>query len=343
MAQENNATHWVLGGALLLIGLFVIIAFDLTRSQTETTTVQITQATPTVDAVKLCINEAVAVGSCVGVSEFTGANTTSTEMDLFVQVSDANGYGDIASVGGSLYRSSVGLAACNTGSIGAGSEYDGNSCYSNYDGQTSGGILSCAQNDIVSTTSAWWKCDVTLQYWMDATDPSSNFAAENWAMDAIVVDSQSNTGISVNPSTFRNNTVLSMNFGSSTISYGPMSLGATKAGVSVLGTAQGNSDVDMTIAANSAVMTCDGVGSANIPVANQRFGTSDSAYEALASALSNSPQDLDFEVNVNDNELLARTSETVAPSDTVFFGIGIPASGVSGTCTVAATLAAINH
>ncbi|PIZ54856.1 hypothetical protein COY25_01665, partial [Candidatus Uhrbacteria bacterium CG_4_10_14_0_2_um_filter_41_7] len=103
------------------------------------------------------------------------------------------------------------------------------------------------------------------------------------------------------------------------------------------------SDVDMTIAANSAVMTCDGVGSANIPVANQRFGTSDSAYEALASALSNSPQDLDFEVNVNDNELLARTSETVAPSDTVFFGIGIPASGVSGTCTVAATLAAINH
>lgn len=337
MAQENNATHWVLGGALLLIGLFVIIALVLTRSQTETTSVQITPASPTVNMLKLCTNGADSL-TCTTASPYIGSNTAQTEMDLFVQVSDPNGYGDIASVAGSIYRGSVGLAACNTSA-----KSDGNFCYSNYDGAASTKMGVCTQVTIVDTTTAWWKCDVTLEYWMDATDASSNFSGDAWHLDAVVVDSVGGSGVPTSATTFNVATVLSMNFGSSTISYGQMSLGATKAGISVLGTAQGNSDVDMAIQANAAAMTCDGVGSASIPVSAQKFGTADNAYELLASSLSVTQQDLDFETNAIDNELKARTDEAIAPFDSVFFGIQIPASGVSGTCTVAATLTAINH
>ena len=320
----------------MLIGLFVIIALVLTRSQTETTSVQITQVSPTIDVIKLCPSGgATSCNPYTGLNGVTGSANTQTPVDVFMKISDLNGNGDIAEARVAMFHHTVipntkTLVDCDTAA-----EKDGNYCYSNYDGQTTGGISACTLDFTEGATSAWYKCSALLEYWMDSNDYPPSY----WELSGIAYDSTALTGTAT--SSFTKNIVLSMNFGSSTISYGQMSLGATQAGISVLGTLYGNSDADMTIQASSAVMTCDGPGSANIPVSNQRFGTNDNIYELLTTSFSTTNQDLNFETSTGLGWMQHRTNENSAPTDSAYFGIQIPNSGVIGTCSVAAIVTAI--
>lgn len=335
MKRENSLINWVLGGALLLVGLLTIIGLVITRSHAEISSVQVNQVAPIVNISKLCPNSAAT--SCTAVTNFLGSPNSATPMDILVKITDLNGYADISVLRTSVRKTSVPLTSCNNSNVGG--EYDGNNCYNNMTNGYESGIGPCAFDSNEGTTSAWWRCTVTLQPWMDATDEFSKYATDTWTLQVWAQDSAGNNAWK--PITFENTSVLSMNFGSSTISYGQMSLGATQAGIAVLGTLYGNSDADMTIQANSAVMACDGPGSSSIPLSNQRFGTDNVAYNLLASSLSTTAQDFDFENNQNDNKLIARTSETTNPSDSVYFGIQIPFTGVSGTCSVTATILSV--
>ncbi|PIQ67551.1 hypothetical protein COY25_01685 [Candidatus Uhrbacteria bacterium CG_4_10_14_0_2_um_filter_41_7] len=331
MKKNSEFLSWFVGALLIVIAVLIIIALAVVKSQTETTSVSVSQQAPTLASVKLC--DTGLATSCPQISDYLGNANAPKAMDVLVKVTDPNGYGDISKVETTLYRSGIGGPAACAGS----NNVDGNYCYNNVYNQTLGGVDACVFDSAEGITSAWWRCRVTLQSWMDATDPLSKYSSQTWNIDAVIYDTATSTSL-ITGSTFENTSVLSMNFGSSTISYGQMSLGATQAGVAVLGTLYGNSDADMTIQSNSAVMSCNGPGSANIPVLNQRFGTDNNTYELLASALSTSAQDLDFENNPNDNKLIARTSETTNPADSVYFGIQIPSTGVSGTCSVTATI-----
>ncbi|PIQ67549.1 hypothetical protein COY25_01675 [Candidatus Uhrbacteria bacterium CG_4_10_14_0_2_um_filter_41_7] len=337
MTQENSLMNWVLGGALLLIGLFIISAIVLTKSQAEIASVQVSQVAPAINSVKLCAFNDPAGVDCLGIANFLGSPNAQTQADIWLNVTDLNGYGDVTRLTTSVHRSGIPLASCMNASVNG--HKDGNFCYNNMSFGNDAGITACTVVSSVSATTAWWKCTITFEPWMDATDALSKYSAENWMIQSWAQDSVSNNNWKL--ATFENTSVLSMNFGSTTISYGQMSLGATKAGVAVLGTLYGNSDADMTIQANVNSMACDGPGSSSISVGNQKFSTDDVVYELLASSLTTFAQDLDFETSANGNKLLARTSETANPTDSVFFGIQIPNSGVSGTCSVTATILSV--
>jgi len=337
MLLKTKDTSWVVAGTLVLIGLLVILSFALLQSQADTSTVVVAQSRPILNLVKLCPANDVAGTNCTALSTFVGSPNTQTQADVWAKITDGNSYNYIASLRISVHRSAIPLAQCMNASVNG--NKDGNYCYNNINFGNNAGISQCVFDSSDTASAAWWKCTVTFEPWMDATDDQSKYPTENWQIQAWAQDSALNSIWKM--ATFENASVLSINFGSSTINYGQLPLNATSAGVAVLGTLYGNTDADMTIQANASLMTCDGQGSGFIPVENQRFGTNDVAYELLASALSTAPQDLDFESDANDNKLIARTSETTNPSDYVYFGIKIPSEGVGGNCSVTATILSV--
>lgn len=339
MLLKTKDTDWIVAGALVLIALFVVLSFSLISSEADTSTVVVTQIKPALDIVKLCPANDVAGTNCTAITTFLGSANTQTQADVWAKITDGNSYSDIANLRISVHRSGIPLAQCMNASVNG--QKDGNFCYNNINFGNNAGISQCVFNSSEGTASAWWKCTVTFEPWMDATDEQSKYPTENWQIQAWAQDSAVNSIWKM--ATFENASVLSINFGSATINYGQLQLGATSAGVAVLGTLYGNTDADMTIQANASLMTCDGQGSGFIPVENQRFGTENAAYELLTSALSTTPQELDFESNINDHKLIARTSETTNPTDSVYFGIKIPSSGVGGNCSVTATILSVTQ
>jgi len=113
------------------------------------------------------------------------------------------------------------------------------------------------------------------------------------------------------------------------IAYGSLALGAD--------TGAGNQTVTITNTGNEAIdsqlsgtdMTCT---SGSIPVANQKLDTSNVTYASLGTNLSGTPTTLEV-------DLPQRTGAAV--TDLVYFGLAIPATGVSGSCAGTNTFTSI--
>ncbi|MFH1632357.1 MAG: hypothetical protein ABIA47_05085 [bacterium] len=320
MAEKNNTTSLVLGGALLLIGLFVIIALVLVRSQAEEATVLITNVAPVVSAVKICPNDGVP-SSCSHIANYTSGTGTTQLSDIIATVTDTNGIDDIDPATGVVavvYRTGSG-DSCGS---------DGNDCY----------ILTCANEVGIGPTSAYFKCDIATQHYMDATTVAP-FASDDWTIKVTATDATAGSHSATN--TFEVTENASVAFSPSPIDYGELALGGTSAtGFEVTGTNNGNADADAQIRADGANMTCSIDGT--IPVGNQKFDTATDAYASMTTALTTGDQQIDFTDETGGVDSVAslcrRTSETYKTSDTAWFGITIPASGVGGTCTVGATV-----
>ncbi|MDP2631766.1 MAG: hypothetical protein Q8P30_03310 [Candidatus Uhrbacteria bacterium] len=324
MAEKNNATSLVLGGALLLIGLFVIIALVLVRSQAATTTVDISNALPTNSLTKICAGDSVDEG-CTAITTLTITPGGVKTFDIWSKVEDTNGIDDVDIGGGVvavLYRTAVG----------AGCSADKNDCYTG---------LTCAKEAEPFATQGWYRCnDVEISYWADSTDASSDdYTNTTWTAKVTPSDA-AGPASAPDTVTYALTDLASINFDLATIDYGSLALNAVSSPVLATATNYGNTDVDAVINADTTPMTCTIDGS--IPLANQKFDTDTGAtYGEMAKTLATSTNDIDFTAgNSAVSELCRRTSETNAVTDGANFMIQIPASGVGGTCSVAATIVA---
>ncbi len=330
MIQENNSTHWILGGALLLIGLFVIIALVLTRQQAATVTLDVTNASPVVDLVKICAGDSIDQ-TCTAVTSITTGINASTNYDIYATVSDPNGTSDVVGAGVklSLYRSDVTLAGCDVGG-----EADNNSCY----------YLPSAVKfgaDVSNTQQYFRFDDVSVAYWADPTSATADdYAASNWVVSVGATDTGA---LSAAGSTTKELEELasltlpsSIDFGSggSARTNGFSSLIASNVDVSFA--QAGNTDADARIKLDTASLTCSVLG--NIPASGIKWesavGNNDVDYGSMTKTLTTTYADIDLKDNAGNSAaaIRRRVSESTPPSASASFGISIP-NNVAGTCS----------
>lgn len=316
--KANNPAHWVLGVALLLIGVFVIAAMVLVNSQATTTEVDITNSAPVVDSVFLSDTTAEGVNDWTMGSGQTSGLLTPTANDtttVYVNgvVSDANGEDDIASVLGGIRQDNVLLTSCDE--VG---ELDYNTCIVN---------TSCTLDTSVGTAlEAGYDCSITVQYYTDGTDSSTN-STRYWNAFAQVTDDSAATDDST--AAFEMGAVLSLTLSpSSSLDFGSGALG-DELSVTQTVTQTGNDEATLEVngdenaAAGTQMFDCDGGGDITVDQVAWTLNSEDGFGDATA--LTNSSADA-----VN---LTYRTDDSTALTDDLYWHLEIPSTGVAGTCT----------
>lgn len=325
--QESNATHWVLGGALLLIGLFVIIALVMIRSQATDITATVNNSAPTVSNVKLCAGATASsnagISGCSDITSVTLTAGTTTAVSLVAQVTDANGTDDLDTVATNVFYHSDTTSACSA---------DNNDCYTN--------DAECYQiTPVIDSTNAWYRCDMALEYFTD----DSTDGAEEWDQSFLVEDAADAQGTYTTYTTevaeLVAGTFPDVAFGS--VALGFSSVAANNQDVTHQHT--GNVDaLDITVAldntdTNSAVDCSTGT----IPVGNFDFDTdnggSGDGDQGDGTALTTSAQDLDIDIaqRTNDGSSQGPTNPFNAGDDQAYsyWNILVPSTGVLGSCS----------
>src|SRR3989344_5548802 len=321
MNNDQSSDHLVLGGLLFLVfSLVVALVFVYTRAgDTEsgtapTTTAEITNEAPTVDSVLITYLD----------TDISSLSQVDLELD------GANTNGDLKDIEVVLRRS--GASA-------------GNSCTTNLNDCYRGSFVSIPANPTACTftnidaTSSHYSCAFNLEYFTDGTlADGGQFAAENWVAEVKVTDLSDDVG------TLSETTEVAGLLGLDIpleIGYGSFTLGATTtpaetyaAGTNVIHTLQqkGNVIADVVVQGSGTgpsadgVMACSALGS--IPVVNQKWATSSVAYSDAIS-LSATGVDTDIAVQYQqDDDFVSNPSVKK-----LYWHIGIPTTGVRGTCT----------
>ena len=182
-------------------------------------------------------------------------NVTTT-VSATATVTDTNGYNDIASVIGKIYRSGVG-SDCSE---------DDNNCYADSACATS----SCSSNSCVAT------CEYEVWFHADATDASSSYSSQTWDVWMKVIDA-SNASSSATSSGVDIKTLLSLDLSTTTINYGSLKSGSTTGNTNQTTTVivTGNSSISVSLYGTNLEK-----GVNNIDVGYQEYGGNPFTYGA---------------------------------------------------------------
>jgi hypothetical protein len=313
MADTQNSSffHWLMGGALALIGLFVTASLVLINSQAlqnVNMTANVPNSAPTIDTVY-------ASTAANGETDNFGSgvvlvSASTKDVHINGHVSDANGYQDITTVSLVFYRSGV--------TNGSSCTADNNDCYQN---------ASCTLSSGSGNTEDY-DCLVSLQFYTDGTDASSQYAAQNWIAQ-VTVDDGTTTDVD-STKTVEVNTLLSLTIPD--IDFGNLTADTST-------TADNNAEQTVTQAGNDSgdlevSMTADGLTCATrgtIPKANVKWSLTDVAY-AEGASLTGSAVDTNF-------ALAERTIDGTPKTKIMYWNI---ATGDSeGACTGTVQMTAI--
>lgn len=333
MNKENNATHWVLATALLLIGAFVIIALVMIRSEAQDITATINNVAPVPDGAsdKICLGSTTgdnaSISACSELTSITLTAGTTTSISYFVQVSDTNGIDDVEATGtGVMFDDNTQTSACTD---------DNNDCYSD---------SACAKiTPAIDATTAWFRCDFSLQYYANPTT-----AAGEWDVSFSVDDNAAATG-TLSTYTTEVDELVAGTF--PTVAYGTVALGFTSAtgdNQEVTHTNNGNVTLDIQVAlddddTNAAVDCTTGeIDVTNFTFDRDQSGTpGDLGYSAATKTLATTAQDIDIDISqrTNDSAVQGPTNPRISygaggdDSAYSYWNINVPASGVLGSCS----------
>lgn len=310
--RQSSTAHWVLGIALLLIGVFVIIALVLVNSQAATSQVTINNSAPVFDS------RFISNAPNGGVNDFGGGVTLiaggGKAININGKVSDANGNADIQSVTAFVRRSGIAPTSCDE--VG---EADPNFCYV---------IPSCNLTN-PNLNQKDYNCGINLEYYSDSTSPSGEFPAENWIIDLAVTDGTATTPDS--SGSFEVNNLVALNI-PNTINWGSLALNATTSSGNnnhMTITQHGNTPADVEVSGTN--LNCDVSG--NIPTSNVEWALSDVGSGAGGSTdLTGSPVDTNLAVGRRSGAEVTKV---------LYWNIAIPGAGVKGTCTGTVNISAI--
>ncbi len=314
-SKDLSSLHWILGAALILIGLFVTVSLVGTSSQADTVNTQtnVTNHSPTVEDVFINTSQwAFSDGFGSGTLNVVpgGAET----IWINGNVRDQNGGGDIDDVSVEFYRTTMSTGCAP----------DSNYCY------TANGCST--QNDTEGDLEVLeYSCTFNLDYWTDSTSTGGTAPSDDWTTTVTVTDNAGSTG-SDSSVTKEIGTTLSLDI-PTTINFGTLSKGQKTTSLNnqthVI-TQRGNDEADVEVSSASD-MTCTNTGT--IPVANQEWSLTDEDHsDASMADLSGSATDTNLGVGY-------KTSGDV--SKNLHWNIELPASDISGTCTGTVTVTAI--
>jgi cysteine-rich repeat protein len=285
---------------------------------------------PTVSNIKVCTTGGDGAGCEHQIVIAPNINADKTYY-VFADVNDNNGASDIASAHLAFYRElATNGVACTS---------DGNDCYSG---------ITCTQDSIISATTIRYVCSVSIKYWIDPTvSGSDDYAGQNWIASVTATDNASGTG--TNTGTTQVDQVLALAGFPPIIDYGSHILGFESDNtnnVTATITQVGNVDADIQIKADSATMTCSGIGS--IDVGQQKFDSYASQnpnFSQSTKTLTMSYQNIGlYDGSSSDGAIRRRVTDIgYSAAGHAAFSIQIPSSGVKGICSSTATITTVKH
>ncbi|MFH1142291.1 MAG: hypothetical protein ABIH67_03495 [Candidatus Uhrbacteria bacterium] len=229
-------------------------------------------------------------------------------------VEDLDGRDNIDKVNTIFYRSSVtGGLACTP---------DKNSCYR---------VNACVLTDNANPNQKEYDCEILIQYFADSTDNGGNFPADSWFVFVKVEDVATESDIDTTV-TKELQTILSLNI-PSILDFGPFSLGdSTDTGTNIhyTITQYGNDRADVEV--SGSAMVCQ---NGQIPVGNQEWSLTDVAY-GQGTDLTDSAVNTYIDIGY-------RTDDATELSKIIYWNLGVPISGVVGTCNGMLTIDAVAH
>ena len=190
--RVKKSGDWMIVALLLLI-IFSGSSFFFKKAMADTANPQITvlNNTPLVGTVTLN-----------GGSDIVLIENTTKTVQATATVSDVDGYEDIVSIEGKIFRSGAG-ADCSA---------NNNNCYL---------ISSCATSSC-ATSSCVATCQADIYFHADPTDASSSYPGEYWDAQIKAIDSESASS-SATSSGVELNTLRSLNLSATSIDYGTLS------------------------------------------------------------------------------------------------------------------------
>jgi len=299
----------------IFVGILSASKVDASASATATLTVT--------NSVPVASNVVISAGATMTLT----SGTTTTETVTFT-VTDNNGCQDIDSNTTKttvvLYRTDVsGGVACTP---------DNANCYA----------MSCTQDASSCTAggtdlNATYTCTVAVQFYADPTDTGAAHAATTWTAGAVPADNAGAT--TANTSTTAEMVSLTSLSVTTTVNYTSLALGADTGTTdqTTVVTNTGNRPIDTQVggygtASNDTYSMSCTIGT--IPIANEKYSTT--ASTAYASKISLVTDTSPATITTN---IVAGTSST----GDIYWGMGLPATGVGGTCSGHIVFTAVNH
>lgn len=318
MQNGSSRLYGVLFTVVALVALVALIVVLLRSSFADDVTQQgsVANIAPSVDTLVVA---ATSGGS--DSTSFTLTENTTTSLYMHGVASDDNGCTEIQDIGdydGTLYRTNVASAqACTP---------DDTNCYSltgdfTIDPNIVNSCLGGADTDVA------YQATEAVEFFADPTDAgAATYSATDWTAYVEVSDG---TDTDTATDTFEMNTLLSLNAagtgGGGAIDYGAVAFSAT-AEDEVTVTVTGNADIDVEVYADGA-MSCT---SGSIPLTNTDVGLATDPSVDIGT--SGSPLEIEA--------VLTKPTSTTPVTDTLYFELTMPASGVSGTCSNTVTFTA---
>lgn len=187
--------------------------------------------------------------------------------------------------------------------------------------------------------NATFSCTASVQFYADPTDTGSTYDATTWTATATPRDAAGTDG-TPNSDTIEVNSLTALSLGETpTIAYDALALnantGTTDESTTVTNT--GNRTIDTQVGGYGSVsedtysMVCT-IGT--IPVANEKYSlVAETAYASKTALVT----------NATPNTVVTDIAQGAASSDIIYWGMGLPATGVGGSCTGKVVFTALIH
>jgi hypothetical protein len=319
--KNSAALQWILGGALVLIGLFVLVALVSVRSQADSvsTSAGVTNVTPVVDSVYITN---AANGRTAEYNDGTTAITlvpgATKEIHINGAVTDQNGVdtsyanGDLNDINVTFFRSDV--------SGGRNCTVDNNDCYK---------ATACTLTGNTAT-QIYYDCTLNLAAYADSTSAGGPDSTKTWVASVQAIDDSTANNVNATVNTAEVGTLLSLVI-PGTINYGTLTRAqetTTANNQEMTITQNGNDVADVEV--SGTTMPCTVLGT--VPIASQEWSLTDVVYSS-GTDLTASAVDTNFAIGY-------RTIDATPLTKILYWNIGMPAA-VTGTCSGTNTITAI--
>jgi len=302
MKRENILVLFAVMAALILV--------PAVFAATASTSTTITNAVPVASSTSLN-----------GAGDITLTTNTTTSILGTATITDNNGCDDVTGVTATLFRTNI---TSGSGASNNNQTHYSATCVNNSD--CSGGA------DLTVT----YNCTFSMEHFTDPTDAGSSYADTNWTFNVTPTDGSGGTSDSTVQEV---NTLTSMSLDTSSIAFGAIPLGGntTTTNKNTTIANHGNEGLDVSLTGYGASsddnlsMDCT---TGDINIAYLEYSGSTFTYGS-GTDLSNTTTELDLDV-VQGNDTTQR------PTQPIFYGFGLPTTGVGGSCTGTVVITAVS-
>ncbi len=328
-SHSDSKQHALFALLLGIMGLLILLVFITIRSQADdaSTTSGVTNSLASVDSIVVGLqNDGLA-------DDITLTENTTTTVYVSGTFTDLNTCNDPAN--GGQIKVALGRSS-NFTSDDCGA-FDANDCVTEATAMTTGSgngtywDCSVGACDSSTDTTGTFVCNADLQYFLEPTD-TGTYSADTLKVAVSIHDGTGFGSIATNTSQ-EANTTTAIALDDSSIDYGTVALGGTSAEQTVVVTNTGNSISGIKVNISGTDMSCNGQTGA-IDKGQQHWSTTAAQAYGTMTALTGTAAQMFTS--------MAKATAAASPvTQSTYWKLQLPASGVGGTCAGTVTYAPV--